>query len=107
MLPLQSVSTDIVPRATRSPSKTLLSLLTSQAEGRSSDQVPRAWLPAGREVARRRLLLAEGAGEATTMSRVGLKGMLAREVEDEKARARQAAKNIVGSQPLAIYPPRS
>src|SRR5207244_13181201 len=88
MLPLQSTSTDIVPRATRSPLTTALSGLTFQPAGILIDQVPSARSPEGTEVAIRTLLLAEGAGDDTKTSRAGLKGTVACAVSmtDEDAR---------------------
>jgi hypothetical protein len=92
MLPLQSVSTDIVPWATTSPLKTALSGLTPQPFGKKKFQVLRAWLPAGRETAMRRLPLAEGAGEETKISKAGLKGMLLLAISGA-AKPKSAARN--------------
>ena len=102
MLPLQSTSTDIVPRATRSPLTTALSGLTFQPAGILIDQVPSARSPEGTEVAIRTLLLAEGAGDDTKTSRAGLKGTVACAVSITDAAARTTAKIAVLRQPPGI-----
>src|SRR6266545_989803 len=105
MLPSQSVSSDMVPFPTTSPSKTWLPLATPHWLGTIMDQLPSTWLPPGRETARRRLLLADGAGEETKASKTGLNGMLPLVISTGLTTPRSSATKTVAGRPIAIDSP--
>src|SRR5439155_22600827 len=104
-VPLQSVSTDIVPRATTSPSKTPLSPLTPQPAGRNSAQLPSPGLPGGTDAAMRISPLADGVADETKTSREGLKAGVPAAVCDPAAPRTAARTNAFRQLPGIVIAP--